>query len=248
MVDFDFEIDGLAVRFFNRTVFNANTWSWDFGDMSSSTIREPRHTYSGAGNYMVTLIAVCGAKESSITKILKVNAGPPTPALYQLDTTGLTTAAIIPDAAANQRFVPFGILALTNLNIWVLNDSSLPLLVQSYGVAVDFSVGDTLDFTSFMLASLVANLAGTSRTVFFSLTLTGSSGNYELPLLPSADFAVGSGTPVTVTNGVSPSNIDLITTTPSSTVEIADCPGVSIPDYIDASVSFTLDSGLPSIS
>lgn len=73
-MDFDFEIDGLRVRFFNRTVFSANAWSWDFGDETESTVREPRHTYAQGGTYTVTLIAICGAKTSKVSKVLKINA------------------------------------------------------------------------------------------------------------------------------------------------------------------------------
>jgi len=34
---------------------NADGWNWNFGDGSNSTQQNPEHTYSGAGNYKVTL-------------------------------------------------------------------------------------------------------------------------------------------------------------------------------------------------
>lgn len=244
-MDFDFEIDGLAVRFFNRTVFTANTWAWDFGDAGTSTLREPRHTYDLPGTYAVTLTATCGSRSSTVTKILKLNVGPGPQGIYQLDTTGLDTISEIPGAGSNQHFEPSGAFPLSYLNVWVLNDSSLPLLVQSYSVSIDFMIGDLLDFTTLMLASPVASLTGTSRTVFFSVTLSNSGGGYELPLLGIGAFSSGSGNPVTVTN---PSGIYLVTTSPPSDVEVTDCPALEIPDYKDAQVVFTLANGLPPLT
>jgi PKD repeat protein len=69
---FDFEISGLAVKFFDRTTFVASTWAWNFGDSTTSTIREPIHTYSAAGSYTVVLTVTCGSRTSSVSKTLHV--------------------------------------------------------------------------------------------------------------------------------------------------------------------------------
>lgn len=45
---------GLSVAF-NNTSANATSYSWNFGDASSSTQINPTHTYSASGNYTVTL-------------------------------------------------------------------------------------------------------------------------------------------------------------------------------------------------
>jgi gliding motility-associated-like protein len=45
----------LTTSFTNNT--NASTYQWDFGDNTTSTQPNPTHTYSGFGNYNVTLIA-----------------------------------------------------------------------------------------------------------------------------------------------------------------------------------------------
>jgi len=40
---------------FNDTSTNATSWSWDFGDGTTSTLQNPSHMYSTSGQYQVTL-------------------------------------------------------------------------------------------------------------------------------------------------------------------------------------------------
>ena len=40
---------------------NATTWHWDFGDMTTSTLQNPIHSYSSIGLYNVCLIISDGA-------------------------------------------------------------------------------------------------------------------------------------------------------------------------------------------
>ncbi len=40
---------------FTDTSLGATSWSWDFGDGTTSTLQNPTHTYSTAGNYTVAL-------------------------------------------------------------------------------------------------------------------------------------------------------------------------------------------------
>lgn len=43
--------------FLNQSVFSGDsaTWLWDFGDSTTSTERNPKHTYANPGNYLVSL-------------------------------------------------------------------------------------------------------------------------------------------------------------------------------------------------
>ncbi len=61
MADFTYSVNGLDVSFTNQST--GTSWYWDFGDGTSSTDEHPVHTYSGSGNYSVTLIVQnsCGA-------------------------------------------------------------------------------------------------------------------------------------------------------------------------------------------
>ncbi len=44
-----------ATIHFNATTPNANSWSWDFGDGTTSTLKSPNHTYNNPGQYTITL-------------------------------------------------------------------------------------------------------------------------------------------------------------------------------------------------
>ena len=47
----------LTVQFTDKSSGRPNTWLWDFGDGSTSSQRNPLHTYTSAGTYTVTLTA-----------------------------------------------------------------------------------------------------------------------------------------------------------------------------------------------
>ena len=49
------ESNPLSFAFVDRSVANADSWLWDFGDGNTSTERNPRHIYMEAGEYLVTL-------------------------------------------------------------------------------------------------------------------------------------------------------------------------------------------------
>jgi PKD repeat protein len=47
----------LTSYFTNRSVGNIVSWLWDFGDGTTSTLKNPSHTYTAIGNYTVKLTA-----------------------------------------------------------------------------------------------------------------------------------------------------------------------------------------------
>jgi Zn-dependent metalloprotease len=58
-----------SASFINNSI-NATSYSWDFGDGGTSTLANPIHSYSGLGNFTVTLIATgtafCGNSDTLI--------------------------------------------------------------------------------------------------------------------------------------------------------------------------------------
>lgn len=54
----------LMVQFTDASFCRPNQWQWDFGDGSQSTEQNPKHTFTLAGNYTISLIASNNAGES----------------------------------------------------------------------------------------------------------------------------------------------------------------------------------------
>lgn len=67
VANYDALITGALTVVFTSTATDANTWFWDFGDGSTSTIENPWHTYATAGSYTVTFVVTndCGADITS---------------------------------------------------------------------------------------------------------------------------------------------------------------------------------------
>jgi len=58
----------LTVAFTDTSTGLPTKWKWNFGDGASSTIQNPKHKYSKAGSYTVTLMATNAAGSSTTTK------------------------------------------------------------------------------------------------------------------------------------------------------------------------------------
>jgi PKD repeat protein len=57
----------LTIAFTDTSTGSPATWSWNFGDGTSATTKNPVHTYSGAGSYTVALTATNTAGSSNTT-------------------------------------------------------------------------------------------------------------------------------------------------------------------------------------
>ena len=77
---------GQAVQFTDTSV-NAASWSWDFGDTTTSTLRSPLHTYRTAGRFEVTLTvrSATGDEASFGPVVINVDPGPPVLAGIAID-------------------------------------------------------------------------------------------------------------------------------------------------------------------
>ncbi len=66
------KVSGASVQLSNNST-NVNSYKWDFGDNTSSTDKDPSHTYTKAGKYVITLFATnaCGTTTASDTLLLE---------------------------------------------------------------------------------------------------------------------------------------------------------------------------------
>src|SRR6266568_3947548 len=71
----------LTVQFTDQSTGTVTAWDWNFGDGSAhSSIQNPSHTYTSAGDFTVTLTVSCfGNPNSSKSMVIHVTAPPPPP-------------------------------------------------------------------------------------------------------------------------------------------------------------------------
>ncbi len=67
---------GQEVQFSDQSLNQPDSWLWDFGDGTGSVARNPRHTFTGAGSYQVTLTVTNSAGPDSLTQELVVGQPP----------------------------------------------------------------------------------------------------------------------------------------------------------------------------
>ena len=96
---FTFSTSGLTATF-TDTSFDSDgsiaSWSWSFGDGTSSTIKNPSHTYSAGGSYTVTLTVTDNrGATGTISKVVTVTAFPAAPSNL--------TATVITSGTARNR-------------------------------------------------------------------------------------------------------------------------------------------------
>lgn len=92
---YDFAISGTTVTFTNKSSLKALTYSWNFGDGNTSTLKDPVHTYAVKNNYIVTLTAYdangCGRVVSDSVNMVPAD----------IDDVARTSFSIIPNPATD---------------------------------------------------------------------------------------------------------------------------------------------------
>ena len=63
---------GQSVQFADTSTGSPTSWQWDFNDGTTSTTRNPSHTFAAAGSYAVTLVVSNSSGSSTATRIINV--------------------------------------------------------------------------------------------------------------------------------------------------------------------------------
>ncbi len=61
-----------VITFTNQST-SAKEYLWDFGDSKTSTDENPKHTYTSAGEFTISLVATGGGGTHSLSKTIRVN-------------------------------------------------------------------------------------------------------------------------------------------------------------------------------
>ncbi len=69
----------LTVQFTDKSAGKPSSWKWDFGDNTSSTEKNPLHTYQNSGTYTVTLMVSNINDSDTLTKVDYIVVLPPQP-------------------------------------------------------------------------------------------------------------------------------------------------------------------------
>jgi PKD repeat protein len=79
VANFTAAVSGLTAAMTETSTNVPTSWSWTFGNSTSSTLQNPSVTYAAAGIYTVTLTATNSAGSTSMTKTVTVSDSTPLP-------------------------------------------------------------------------------------------------------------------------------------------------------------------------
>ncbi|MDD5540646.1 MAG: PKD domain-containing protein, partial [Candidatus Marinimicrobia bacterium] len=80
---------GSAIQFYDLSGNAPSSWAWEFGDGSTSTLKNPSHTYAATGSYTVNLTATNsgGSDTESKTGYITITTLPPPTAAFSASST-----------------------------------------------------------------------------------------------------------------------------------------------------------------
>ena len=170
----------LAVTFTDRSTNSPTSWSWDFGDGTTSTVQNPSHTYATTGTYTINQTATNSGGSNTISRTLTVYATVP---------VNVTVADFTPTQVVfGTPTIVFASGSSTGASCWYWDfgdgtTSTEPNPTHTYAVPGTYTI--TLRTTSGTSCSVAATTGHTEITSTSSTT-TMSVTVYALP--PQAAF------------------------------------------------------------
>jgi PKD repeat protein len=188
VASFTYSVSGSSVPitvYFSNTSTNATSWLWNFGDGTISTVQNPSHIYSTAGDYTVKLIASGAVNTDSTLQILHV-LNQPTVAGFTYSFSGSSLPVTVNFSNTS-----------TNATGWVWNfgdgtTSTVQNPSHIYSTAGDYTVK--------LIASGAINTDSTSQIVhvlfqandtYINLTLNGTNYSWA-PNVISGKYVIDS--------------------------------------------------------
>lgn len=156
----------LSVTFTDTSGGNPTTWSWSFGDGTTSTVQNPTHVYTSAGSYTVALTVSNASGSDTATRADAVVAQPPPP---DFTLSAAPSSRTLVRGAATAYAVTVtptgGYTGSVDLDV-----SGLPA-----GATGSFSP-DPVAVTVAATSTLNVAVPATAKPGHYDLTITGSDG------------------------------------------------------------------------
>ncbi len=228
VADFSTSVSCQTVTFSDLSTFLSGqgpvAWSWSFGDLNTSTLQNPAHTYTAGGTYTVTLTVTNAAGcQATITKTVTV-PGLPAPVISANPSPACVGVPV--------NFTATGSNILTWL--WDFNDGSMNgsqnpahtyLAANNYTVSLQ--VTDNMGCQNTVTLPITVFPAPSPDTIAWSPSLTVCAGNAVTLTAPP-----GTGyTYLWSTNATTPTIT--VNTTGTYTVVVTDANGCTLtPDSV----------------
>ncbi len=156
-------ITDYVVVFSNASV-DADSYSWDFGDFSSSSQASPTHAYTASGAYEVTLTAINGDCSDDTTFTVDITVG-----IDELE--ALNNAIVYPNPLSEKAIIAIDLSAETALEIVIMNANGQIIETVANG---NFEAGSheiAFDATTFAQGFYytVIRTNDTTKTIKFSV-------------------------------------------------------------------------------
>lgn len=170
---------GSAILFQNNSV-NGQSYLWDFGDNSTSSISQPVHSYNSPGNFTVTLtVDNCISTDVAILNI-KVVAIPVASFSYQIDCNKEVT--VVADSSAQNylwNLGPFGSSTADSVVFSLINtDSIVVTLISFNGNSCSDTISQTI-VSTLPSAGFTAAVTPCTHDVFVQPLQTVSNAIYN---------------------------------------------------------------------
>lgn len=184
--------NGTGIQFTDTSNF-ASSWSWDFGDGTTSTLQNPQHTYTTNGNYTVTLTVSFNGCTDTETRVAYINVSTPVAASFTADDTSSCAAPFTVNFTGNSPGA-----SSVNWNFGDGGTSSANSPAYTYNSTGSF----TVTFNALNSAGCVTSITRTNYIDIgtLSATISADSTNGCTPLLVSFQSSVTTNSPITSYN------------------------------------------------
>ncbi|MCC6690336.1 MAG: PKD domain-containing protein [Bacteroidia bacterium] len=177
---FHYNADGLTVQFENNST-SATTYSWNFGDTKTSTLKNPTHKFPSTGSYNICMVATNGCGKDSVCELINV-CTPPTADFIYSD-SALTTTFTNASLNGESYFWTFGTTDASNI------------YSPQYTYPTPGTYNVCLNVTNSCGADKICKNVSTSCTAFgapqICLVTTDSASNYNVIYWDKTPYAGG---------------------------------------------------------